>query len=360
MKNSLTSLTWVLIATMVSLALLLLSTLTLTGLRYEKNQRLAKINEVGTTTVAVKVSSFTPDSEGFATQPTTVAPAEETQTEKVVKVPYPVRKPGDSQYRDALEITAAEAFVLLNDPDFFEPEAIQGVQPRIVKLKKSLKQQFASGEIVRRLTPEQIIAICLRETCNDDDRLAINLNCLGDRKYAGYNKAHGPVQISKRAYEDVKAFKGYGVIGPDFHGDLALSEMFFQAWVDQYLPKKFTGDEVFEWASRYWNGGPTGAKPGGIYFSKARRYWEGDNRLGVEQYYAKVQTLIAETASTSPLGDLVFRQTWVISGDVSGDKGLLPTFFKHPIYGTEVGGEIDARLFPEGSVKWAQAQFILP
>ncbi len=192
---------------------------------------------------------------------------------------YPEREKSNAQKRNPVRVTADNVFKWLTTPGFFEPTALKNVEKRVVDAKEHLNALFESGKYRRLLSPQEIVAIICRETCDDDKKGMINLTCLGDRSMKGYEKAHGPLQISQRAYRSVDAVKGFGLIGPDFHGDLALSELVFQAWVFEHCQ-----GQNFEWISRCWNAGPTGA----LKYKRAYGYFHGDNRKGVKQYLEQV------------------------------------------------------------------------
>ena len=192
---------------------------------------------------------------------------------------YPVREKSDKQKRPNAIVSANDVYKWLSDPAFFDPQGLVNVEQRVIDAKKHLNSLFESGEYYRLLTPEQIVSIICRETCVDDAKALVNLTCLGDRGMVGYEKAHGPLQISQRAYHSVEAVKGLGLIGPDFHGDLALSELVFQAWVFEHcsgLP--------FEGMARSWNAGPSGY----VDHGRAYGYFHGDSRRGVKQYLSDV------------------------------------------------------------------------
>lgn len=197
---------------------------------------------------------------------------------------YPEREKGDSQRKEKVCVTAENAFKCLITPEFYDPHALKNVEQRVVDAKAHLSDLFESGKYVRLLSPVEILAIACRETCEDDEKALISLNCLGDLGMSGYEKAHGPLQISQRAYKSVDAIKGFGLIGPDFHGDLALSEMVFQAWIFEHCTgddfKKVSQGNDFEWFARCWNAGPSGA----LKYKRAYGYFHGDNRRGVKQY----------------------------------------------------------------------------
>lgn len=289
--------------------------------------------------------------------------------------PYPVRDKGDARERKPLVVSAEDALLWLSHPGFFEPEAIEGVNPRVVKAKAHLNELFKSGKLTRRLSPEQIVAICLREAQYwnkaDQDGSYIDLNCLGDLSYAGDNKAHGPIQISLRAHSSVDAIKGFGLRSTDFLGDLALSEMVYQAWVYEHVPAFETPELTFQWASRYWNGGPTGAR--GKYYTKALRYWNGSSeRAGVKGFYAQVTALpvYAELVAFRKAGgtlQIVHKNatasTVALVKDSRGTE--LPVWFRHPHYGTpSIFGPrvpaVETTLFPDGRLEWARTQFGAP
>lgn len=208
---------------------------------------------------------------------------------------YPQRKKTDEQLRDAVIVTANDVFAWLVTPEFFSPNALEGVEDRVVQAKKILNELFENGEYKKLLSPQEITAIICRETCLDDEQGLIDLCCLGDRGMPGYEKAHGPLQISQRAYSSVEAVKGLGLIGPDFHGDLALSELVFQAWVFENCKSA----KNLEWRSRCWNAGPNGA----LKHHRAYGYFNGDNRKGVKQYLSQV---VAKLPSVKSYESMVF------------------------------------------------------
>lgn len=291
-----------------------------------------------------------------------------------VMAPYPVRDKGDARERKPLVVSAEDALLWLSHPGFFEPKAIEGVQPRVIKAKAHLNDLFKSGKLKRRLSPEQIVAICLREAQywnkDDQDGLYIDLNCLGDLSYAGDEKAHGPIQISLRAHDSVDAIEGFGLRSTDFLGDLALSEMVYQAWVCEHVPEFETPELTFQWASRYWNGGPTGAQ--GKYFSKALRYWNGSSeRAGVKGFYAMVTELpvytelVAFRKTGGKLQIVHESEDAPTAVAVKDSRGtLLPVWVRHPHYGTVFAGPrvtaAKTSLFPDGRIEWASAEFGTP
>lgn len=236
---------------------------------------------------------------------------------------YPKREKNDEQKREPAMVHLNDVYKWLSEPAFFHPKGLEGVEQRVVDAKEHLNYLFQTGKYKRLLSIEQIMAIICMEVYTDEGEFLVDLNCLGDLDWSGYGKAHGLLQISDRAYLSLDATKEFGLIGPDFLGDLALSELFIQAWFWEHTHHegKFSS---FEWRARCWNKGPTGAMKNGrghVYF------FGNSDRRGVQRFLTEVVQNLPAVKQHSANEEIAFSGEVQIIRESGGEIFSLPTRF---------------------------------